>query len=276
MANPPKEIARDHLSGQKGSTFYFLLLGSGIPVVFFLTTMVCGWILGDYNHLTRMVSELGALGTPSRYAILGRADRVFGTEPAVCHWIIQDLQGHRDKHASGASHLVLHHFHRRGWDLPIAPQIASHPGDALDSARPFPIVELALVDQGPAVAAPPAHVPGQSLRHVPGIPGFHAEHFERPSWIEAAAVPCRLVHLVCLPQLWIYPNQRSKPPTLSGCLVPAPRGFWVGHRSHNGAKSYRHVKVAPTAMNRGGRRPLPRPMGHSPTRLPRRPAASSQ
>jgi hypothetical membrane protein len=67
MANPPKEIARNHLSGPKGSTFYFLLLGSGIPVVFFLTTMVCGWILGDYNHLTRMVSELGALGTPSRY-----------------------------------------------------------------------------------------------------------------------------------------------------------------------------------------------------------------
>jgi hypothetical membrane protein len=35
--------------------------------VFWTTTVVCGFVLGDYNHFARMVSELGALGTPSRY-----------------------------------------------------------------------------------------------------------------------------------------------------------------------------------------------------------------
>jgi hypothetical membrane protein len=44
-----------------------LLLGSVIPIVFFGTTIICGFIMGDYNHFTRMVSELGAIGTPSQY-----------------------------------------------------------------------------------------------------------------------------------------------------------------------------------------------------------------
>lgn len=44
-----------------------LLTGIYIPIVFFLTTIVCGFVMGNYNHLTRMVSELGALGTKSQY-----------------------------------------------------------------------------------------------------------------------------------------------------------------------------------------------------------------
>lgn len=40
--------------------------GSAIPVIFWGTTFICGLIQGDYNHLTRMVSELGSIGTPSQ------------------------------------------------------------------------------------------------------------------------------------------------------------------------------------------------------------------
>jgi hypothetical membrane protein len=40
-----------------------LALGSLIPVIFWGTLTVCGYVMGDYNHLTRLVSELGALGT---------------------------------------------------------------------------------------------------------------------------------------------------------------------------------------------------------------------
>jgi hypothetical protein len=43
-----------------------LILGIVIPIVFLATTLICGFIQGDYNHLTRMVSELGALGTESQ------------------------------------------------------------------------------------------------------------------------------------------------------------------------------------------------------------------
>lgn len=42
-------------------------LGQAIPVIFWATTIICGFIIGDYNHLSRMVSELGAIGTGSRY-----------------------------------------------------------------------------------------------------------------------------------------------------------------------------------------------------------------
>lgn len=48
-------------------TIYLLYTGILIPVTFLATTIACGFILGDYNHLTRMVSELGALGTVTRY-----------------------------------------------------------------------------------------------------------------------------------------------------------------------------------------------------------------
>ncbi|MHB8079786.1 MAG: DUF998 domain-containing protein [Candidatus Krumholzibacteriia bacterium] len=56
------------LSGPgNGTTRTYVRLGAAIPVVFFLTTFICGRLLGGYNHLTRMVSELGAIGTPTRW-----------------------------------------------------------------------------------------------------------------------------------------------------------------------------------------------------------------
>ncbi len=48
-------------------TRYLLALGSVIPVIFWGTLTVCGYVMGDYNHLTRLVSELGAMGTRSQY-----------------------------------------------------------------------------------------------------------------------------------------------------------------------------------------------------------------
>jgi hypothetical membrane protein len=48
-------------------TRHLLALGSIIPVIFWGTITVCGYVLGDYNHLTRLVSELGALGTRAQY-----------------------------------------------------------------------------------------------------------------------------------------------------------------------------------------------------------------
>ena len=49
------------------STKYLLYPGIIIPLAFWLTLFVCGFILGSYNHLTRMVSELGASGTSSQF-----------------------------------------------------------------------------------------------------------------------------------------------------------------------------------------------------------------
>jgi len=49
---------------------YLLALGSVIPVIFWGTLTVCGYVMGDYNHLTRMVSELGAIGTRSQYIFM--------------------------------------------------------------------------------------------------------------------------------------------------------------------------------------------------------------
>ena len=48
-------------------TKHFLYSGIIIPLVFWLTLFICGFISGDYNHLTRMVSELGASGTSSQF-----------------------------------------------------------------------------------------------------------------------------------------------------------------------------------------------------------------
>lgn len=45
-----------------------LRLGHVIPAVFWATTLTCGFILRDYNHATSLVCELGAVGTPSRWA----------------------------------------------------------------------------------------------------------------------------------------------------------------------------------------------------------------
>lgn len=44
-----------------------LKMGLLIPVVFWCTTFIAGFILGDYNHLSRLVSELGTQGTNSQY-----------------------------------------------------------------------------------------------------------------------------------------------------------------------------------------------------------------
>jgi hypothetical membrane protein len=48
-------------------TRYILALGSVIPVIFWGTLTVCGYVMGEYNHLTRLVSELGAMGTRTQY-----------------------------------------------------------------------------------------------------------------------------------------------------------------------------------------------------------------
>lgn len=49
---------------------YLLALGSIIPVIFWGTLTVCGYVLGNYNHLTRLVSELGAMGTRTQYMFM--------------------------------------------------------------------------------------------------------------------------------------------------------------------------------------------------------------
>ena len=45
------------------------LIKSGflIPILFWTTTLVCGLIMPGYNHATRMVSELGEIGTETQY-----------------------------------------------------------------------------------------------------------------------------------------------------------------------------------------------------------------
>jgi hypothetical membrane protein len=49
------------------STKHLLYTGIIIPLIFWLTLFICGFILSDYNHLTRMVSELGSRGTSSQF-----------------------------------------------------------------------------------------------------------------------------------------------------------------------------------------------------------------
>jgi hypothetical membrane protein len=46
---------------------FLLISGAIIPLVFWLTTILSGIILGNYDHLTMRVSDLGAIGTPTRY-----------------------------------------------------------------------------------------------------------------------------------------------------------------------------------------------------------------
>jgi hypothetical membrane protein len=45
------------------------LIKSGflVPVIFWTTTLICGFILTDYNHSSRMVSELGEIGTETQH-----------------------------------------------------------------------------------------------------------------------------------------------------------------------------------------------------------------
>jgi hypothetical protein len=49
---------------------WLLYLGGSIPLVFFGTTLLCGYMQGSYNHLSRMVSELGTRGTNSQYVFM--------------------------------------------------------------------------------------------------------------------------------------------------------------------------------------------------------------
>ena len=42
-------------------------LGFIIPIVFWGTTIICGLMTENYNHLTNMVSELGAIGTKTQH-----------------------------------------------------------------------------------------------------------------------------------------------------------------------------------------------------------------
>lgn len=49
---------------------HLLYLGASIPIVFFGTTFICGCMQGDYNHLSRMVSELGTIGTKSQFVFM--------------------------------------------------------------------------------------------------------------------------------------------------------------------------------------------------------------
>jgi len=49
----------------------FLFFGYLIPVLFWGTTLICGFIYGEYNHASRLVSELGAIGTSSQYFFTG-------------------------------------------------------------------------------------------------------------------------------------------------------------------------------------------------------------
>ena len=44
-----------------------LYLGIISPIVFWLTTLICGLMIVDYNHLSNLVSELGALNSKPQY-----------------------------------------------------------------------------------------------------------------------------------------------------------------------------------------------------------------
>ena len=37
------------------------------PVIFWTTNIICGMLQPNYNHATRLVSELGELGTSTQY-----------------------------------------------------------------------------------------------------------------------------------------------------------------------------------------------------------------
>jgi len=42
-------------------------LGFAIPLTFWSTTIICGLMTKNYNHLNNLVSELGAIGTKTQY-----------------------------------------------------------------------------------------------------------------------------------------------------------------------------------------------------------------
>ncbi|MFN2396530.1 MAG: DUF998 domain-containing protein [Bacteroidales bacterium] len=46
---------------------HLLYAGFISPVIFWVTTLICGLMIDDYNHFSNMVSELGALGSEPQY-----------------------------------------------------------------------------------------------------------------------------------------------------------------------------------------------------------------
>jgi hypothetical membrane protein len=46
---------------------FFLYLGIIGPILFWLTTIVCGLMIEDYNHMSNLVSELGALNSKPQH-----------------------------------------------------------------------------------------------------------------------------------------------------------------------------------------------------------------
>jgi hypothetical protein len=54
-----------YLKRDKINLLHLLSLGYVVPPLFWLITMVSGYIHGDYNHFTDVISELGAIGTTS-------------------------------------------------------------------------------------------------------------------------------------------------------------------------------------------------------------------
>jgi len=55
---------RSSLKNSKKVLLYFGIIS---PLLFWLTTIVCGAILDGYSHMTNLVSELGALGARTQY-----------------------------------------------------------------------------------------------------------------------------------------------------------------------------------------------------------------
>lgn len=58
-------------SPESGAVTWLLRAGAVVPLVFFAATFLCGWMMGGYNHASRLVSELGAVGARSRYWFTG-------------------------------------------------------------------------------------------------------------------------------------------------------------------------------------------------------------
>lgn len=62
------ESSKESSNGSsQASTTRLLLCGLLTPLLFWATTVICSLVLGDYNHFSMMVSELGTIGTPSRF-----------------------------------------------------------------------------------------------------------------------------------------------------------------------------------------------------------------
>jgi hypothetical membrane protein len=48
-------------------TKWLLYMGMISPLLFWTTTLLCGFLLGHYNHFSGLISELGALGTKTQH-----------------------------------------------------------------------------------------------------------------------------------------------------------------------------------------------------------------